>query len=206
MPSFGNWRHLPGAKGIYQAENVDYWTLEDVPSLSLTHSQHFLYFTQTQGEEETLLVQIFWLAPSQPHGWEIITHIYQQCNVILCLCCGQTQPCPRWPSSELFLQPKLKPLYMTTPPLDAAPKHPYPELHVCPLAEPLLPGLGGGEDRHLLPIQLQNARVLVPHHLREDRSHRHISHLRSDPPSSRPLCSASPKPALSKGNAWTEAA
>lgn len=82
--------------------------------------------------------------------------------------------------------------------------YPYPELHVCPLAEPLLAGLGGGEDGHLLSIQLQNAWVLMPHHLWEDRSHWDVSHLRSELPSSCPWCSASPEPELSKGDAWTE--
>lgn len=74
--------------------------------------------------------------------------------------------------------------------------HPYPELHVRPLAKPLLTGLGGGEDGHLLPVQLQDTRVLVPHHLQEDGFHWDISHSRSDPLSSCPHCPACPRPAL----------
>lgn len=41
----------------------------------------------------------------------------------------------------------------------------YPDLHVGPLAQPLLPRFGGGELRHLFAIQLQDARVLMPHDL-----------------------------------------
>lgn len=93
--------------------------------------------------------------------------------------------------SEQFVQPKSEQFVQP-------PNPPYPELHVRPLAEPLLTGLGGGEDRHLLPIQLQNTRVLVSHHLQEDTSHQGIS------PLLLPGCSAFPEPVVRKGNACRE--
>lgn len=43
----------------------------------------------------------------------------------------------------------------------------YPDLHVGPLAEPLLSRFGGGELGHLFPVELQDAGVFVPHHLQQ---------------------------------------
>lgn len=80
---------------------------------------------------------------------------------------------------------------------EAASRPPHPQLHMCPLAEPLLAGLGGGEDGHLLPIQLQHARVLVPHHLWDDKSHPQLSHLHSAP--SPPACAFCISPACAEG-------
>lgn len=44
---------------------------------------------------------------------------------------------------------------------------PYPDLHMSPLAEPFLSRFGGGEFRHFFPIELQYARVFMPHDLQE---------------------------------------
>lgn len=41
----------------------------------------------------------------------------------------------------------------------------YPDLHVGPLAQPLLPRLGGRELRYFFAVQLQDAGVLVSHDL-----------------------------------------
>lgn len=42
---------------------------------------------------------------------------------------------------------------------------PHPDLNVGPLAEPLLARLGRCEFRHFFPVQLQDARAVVSHHL-----------------------------------------
>lgn len=44
---------------------------------------------------------------------------------------------------------------------------PHPDLDVGPLADPLLSGFRGLELGHLFTVQLQNTRVLMPHHLEE---------------------------------------
>lgn len=46
-----------------------------------------------------------------------------------------------------------------------APEDPHPQLHVGPLALPLLPGLRRREHRHLLAVQFQDAGAVVPHDL-----------------------------------------
>lgn len=42
----------------------------------------------------------------------------------------------------------------------------HPDLHVGPLAQPLLPRFGGRELRHFFAVQLQDTWVLMPHDLR----------------------------------------
>lgn len=49
--------------------------------------------------------------------------------------------------------------------MSALPGRPHPDLNVGPLAEPLLARLGRRELRHFFPVQLQDARAVVPHHL-----------------------------------------
>lgn len=43
----------------------------------------------------------------------------------------------------------------------------YPNLHMSPLAEPFLSRFRRSEFRHLFPIELQDAGVFMPHHLRK---------------------------------------
>lgn len=45
----------------------------------------------------------------------------------------------------------------------------YPDFNVSPLTKPLLTRFGWSEFRHLLPVQLQNTRAVVSHHLGANR-------------------------------------